>query len=165
MSFEEAESLVLQIVLGMGQIMASRIVKFKEALGGMNFKEQLMDVFGMSEEVNERIFEYFEFTTGIHTYIKINHAEVQYLAKYPNINYGSAKVIVAYRQHHDPYKAPDDLKKVRIFTDQWIEKNCALFRILNDIFMIIEKRFCLKCGDPIHGRSDKRFYDDARRNA
>ncbi|MCH7403842.1 ComEA family DNA-binding protein [Belliella kenyensis] len=122
MKFDEADSLVLQIVPGIGQTMASRIVKFRDALGGMIAPDQLMDVYGMNEELNERIFEYFDFTPGVNSFIKINLSDVQELSKHPYINYGSAKVIVAYRQHHGDYRSADDLKKIRIFTDQWIEK-------------------------------------------
>ncbi len=122
LSFDDADSIILQIVPGIGQVMAGRIVKFRDAIGGMHSKDQLMDVFGMTPEVNERVFEYFEFEPGIKNKININASDVQGLALHPYINYGSAKVIVAYRDQHGKYEGPDDLMKVRIFTKEWIDK-------------------------------------------
>lgn len=121
-SFDEADSIVLQIVPGIGSATAGRIIKFRDAIGGMHSSEQLLDVYGMSPEVMERVFEYFEFTPGIKTKININTADVQTLATHPYINYGSAKVIVAYRDQHGAYSVADDLLKVRIFSQEWIDR-------------------------------------------
>lgn len=120
--FDEADSIVLQIVPGIGSATAGRIIKYRDAIGGMHSSEQLMDVYGMSEEVMERVFQYFEFTPGIKTKININTADVQTLAMHPYINYGSAKVIVAYRDQHGAYGSADDLLKVRIFSQEWIDR-------------------------------------------
>lgn len=120
--FDEADSIVLQIVPGIGSATAGRIIKYRDAIGGMHSSEQLMDVYGMSEEVMERVFQYFEFTPGIKTKININTADVQTLAMHPYINYGSAKVIVAYRDQHGAYGSADDLLKVRIFSQDWIDR-------------------------------------------
>lgn len=120
--FDEADSIVLQIVPGIGFATAGRIIKYRDAIGGMHSSEQLMDVYGMSEEVMERVFQYFEFTPGIKTKININTADVQTLAMHPYINYGSAKVIVAYRDQHGAYGSADDLLKVRIFSQEWIDR-------------------------------------------
>lgn len=120
--FDEADSIVLQIVPGIGSATAGRIIKYRDAIGGMHSSEQLMDVYGMSEEVMERVFQYFEFTPGIKTKININTADVQTLAMHPYINYGSAKVVVAYRDQHGAYGSADDLLKVRIFSQEWIDR-------------------------------------------
>lgn len=122
LDFEEADSIVLQIVPGIGQTMAGRIVKFRESLGGMHGKEQLMDVYGMNPELLDRIFEYFSFSPGIHQKISINSLEVSDLAKHPYITYGAAKVIVAYREQHGAYQAPEDLLKIKIFNEEWLER-------------------------------------------
>ena len=120
--FDEADSIVLQIVPGIGSATAGRIIKFRDAIGGMHQKDQLLDVYGLTPEVLERVFEYFEFQPGIKTKININTADVSALAKHPYINYGSAKVIVAYREQHGDYKQSEDLLKVRIFSQEWIDR-------------------------------------------
>lgn len=83
---------------------------------------QLLDVFGMSPEVMERVFDYFEFSPGIYRKVAINEWDASTLANHPYITYGAAKVIVAYRTQHGPYQQAEDLMKVKIFTEDWVEK-------------------------------------------
>jgi DNA uptake protein ComE-like DNA-binding protein len=120
LSFSEADSVVLQVVPGIGQTMAGRVVKFRDNIGGLYSKDQLLEVYGMTPEVMERVFEYFEFEPGIKNKIQINQADVNTLAKHPYINYGSAKVIVAFREQHGPYQSSDDLLKIKIFNEEWL---------------------------------------------
>ena len=122
MSFSEADSVVLQIVPGIGQTMAGRVVKFRENIGGLYSKEQLLEVYGMTPEVLLKVFEYFEFDPAIKNRLQINQADVNTLAKHPYINYGSAKVIVAFRDQHGPYQSSDDLLKIKIFNPEWVDR-------------------------------------------
>ncbi len=122
MSFSEADSIVLQIVPGIGQTMAGRVVKFRDNIGGLYSKEQLLEVYGMTPEVLEKVFEYFEFDPAIKNRLQINQADVNTLAKHPYINYGSAKVIVAFRDQHGPYQSSDDLLKIKIFNPEWVDR-------------------------------------------
>lgn len=122
MSFSEADSVVLQIVPGIGQTMAGRVVKFRENIGGLYSKDQLLEVYGMTPEVLEKVFEYFEFVPEIKNKILINQTDVNTLAKHPYINYGSAKVIIAYREQHGPYQSSDDLLKIKIFNAEWVDR-------------------------------------------
>jgi competence protein ComEA len=122
MSFSEADSVVLQIVPGIGQTMAGRVVKFRENIGGLYSKDQLLEVYGMTPEVLEKVFEYFEFVPEIKSKILINQTDVNTLAKHPYVNYGSAKVIIAYREQHGPYQSSDDLLRIKIFNAEWVDR-------------------------------------------
>jgi len=122
MSFSEADSVVLQIVPGIGQTMAGRVVKFRDNIGGLHSKDQLLEVYGMTPEVLERVFDYFYFEPGVKNKIPINQADVNTLAKHPYINYGSAKVIIAFREQHGPYQSSDDLLKIKIFNAEWVDR-------------------------------------------
>lgn len=121
-SFSEADSIVLQIVPGIGPTMAGRIVKFRENLGGLYKKEQILEVYGMSPETMEKLFTQFEFTPGIQKKIKINEQDASSLATHPYISYGEAKVIVAYRNQHGRFQNPESLLGVKIFTTEWVER-------------------------------------------
>ncbi len=120
--FSEADSTTLQIVPGIGPATAARIIKFRENLGGMHDPIQLHDVYGVDEELAELIWEFFEFKPGVRKTLAINELEVQELATHPYISYGEAKVLVAYRNQHGKYQSADDLKKIKIFKDEWIAK-------------------------------------------
>jgi len=120
--FTEADSVTLQIVPGIGSVMAGRIIKFREHLGGLHEKRQLLDVYGVEEEMVERIFEHFTFEPGISRQIDVNELTLTQLAQHPYITYPQAKVIVAYRDQHGPFQSAEDLLKIKIFTEEWLGK-------------------------------------------
>ncbi|SFA96483.1 ComEA family DNA-binding protein [Algoriphagus aquimarinus] len=120
--FSEADLVILQIVPGIGQSTASRIVKFRENLGGLHHKSQLTEVYGLKPETIDAIWEYFDFSPAIFKKLKINQIEADELAKHPYITYAEAKVLIAYRKQHGSFMAPDDFMKIRIFKQEWIDK-------------------------------------------
>ncbi|SEF99903.1 DNA uptake protein ComE [Algoriphagus boritolerans DSM 17298 = JCM 18970] len=120
--FSEADSITLQIVPGIGQATASRIIKYRENLGGFHSKRQLLEVFGMKEETSDAVWEFFEFDPKILRKIKINSAMIEDLASHPYISYGEAKVLVAFRHQHGAFNSAEDLLKVKIFKAEWVEK-------------------------------------------
>lgn len=122
MEFSEADSIVLQVVPGIGEVLAGRIVKYRENLGGLHSQNQLLEVYGVTQEVADRVFEYFPLTTRISQKLKINELDAADLAKHPYINFGHAKVIVAYRKQHGNYKSAGDLLKIKIFNEEWLAR-------------------------------------------
>jgi len=120
--FSEADSVTLQIVPGIGNVMAGRIIKFRENLGGLHSRGQLLDVYGVEEELVDRIFEHFTFDPGVSRQVDINSLTQAQLAQHPYITYAQAKVIVAYRDQHGPFQKAEDLLKIKIFTDEWLQR-------------------------------------------
>jgi len=120
--FSEADSVVLQIVPGIGALTAGRIIKHRENLGGFILVDQLNEVYGLKPETIPVIWEYFDFDRVAPRRIEINTVPVEELAKHPYISYQEAKVLVAYRLQHGPYLQLDDLLKVKIFKADWVNK-------------------------------------------
>jgi len=120
--FSEADSVTLQIVPGIGQSTASRIVKFRESIGGLHSKNQLTEVYGLKPETIDAIWEYFDFSPVIFKKVKINQIEADELAKHPYVSYAEAKVLIAYRKQHGSFQSSDDFLKIRIFKQEWIDK-------------------------------------------
>jgi competence protein ComEA len=121
-SFSEADSIVLQIVPGIGPGSAGRIIKYREDLGGFHSTNQLSEVYGMKPETIELLWEFFEFSPLIFRKIKLNQSTIEEISSHPYISYGEAKVIVAYRNQHGGFQSIDDLLKIRIFKEEWIRK-------------------------------------------
>lgn len=121
-SFSEADSIVLQIVPGIGPGSAGRIIKYREDLGGFHSVAQLSEVYGMKPETIELMWEFFEFTPLIFRKIKLNQNTIEEISSHPYITYGEAKVIVAYRNQHGIYQSEADLLKIRIFKKDWVQK-------------------------------------------
>ena len=120
--FPEVDSIILQVVPGIGEVLAGRIIKYRESLGGFHQEQQLQEVFGITEEVADRIVEYFPFTPSIYRWVQINELEADELARHPYIHFGHAKVIVAYRKQHGDYVTAEDLLKIRIFNEEWLAR-------------------------------------------
>lgn len=120
--FSEADSSLLQIVPGIGSTLAARIVKYREQLGGMYEKSQLLEVYGLKEEVAKGIFEYFDFNPLVKNKINLNQATVRDLSAHPYVKYGEAKVIIAYREQHGDYQSLDDVLGIKIFTKDWLDR-------------------------------------------
>lgn len=121
-SFSEADSIILQIVPGIGPGTAGRIIKYRENLGGFHSTSQLSEVFGMKPETIELMWEFFDFTPEIFRKINLNQGTIEEISAHPYVTYGEAKVIVAYRNQHGVYQSVDDLLKIRIFKEEWIRK-------------------------------------------
>jgi len=122
MDFSESDSIVLQVVPGIGQVLAGRIIKYRESLGGLHNEQQLLEVYGITAEVAQRVFEYFPLTPAIRHKLKINQLEASQLAAHPYISFGHAKVIVAYRKQHGNYTTAEDLLKIKIFNEEWLAR-------------------------------------------
>lgn len=121
-SFSEADSIILQIVPGIGPGTAGRIIKYRENLGGFHSPNQLSEVYGMKPETIELMWEFFNFTPAIFRKINLNQGTIEEISSHPYVTYGEAKVIVAYRNQHGAYQSVDDLMKIRIFKEEWIRK-------------------------------------------
>jgi len=120
--FSEADSIILQIVPGIGPGTAGRIIKYRENLGGFHSTSQLIEVYGMKPETIDLLWNFFEFTPAIFRKINLNQGTIEEISSHPYITYGEAKVIVAYRNQHGVFQSIDDLLKIRIFKEEWIRK-------------------------------------------
>lgn len=120
--FSKTDSVVLQIVPGIGALTAGRIIKLRENLGGFIQIAQLNEVYGLKPEVIPLIWDYFDFDAAPIRKLSINRATVEELSSHPYISYQEAKVIVAYRLQHGGYQEVADLLGIKIFKSDWVEK-------------------------------------------
>jgi DNA uptake protein ComE-like DNA-binding protein len=121
-SFSETTAVELQMVRGVGPVLSERISKYKAKLGGFHAPEQLLEVYGVEAELAEEIYAVFPFKSKINSKININLADFKQLINHPYIEYGAAKVILAYREQHGNYVSADDLLKIRIFNESWVNR-------------------------------------------
>jgi competence protein ComEA len=122
LGFHETDSLVLQVVSGIGPVLAGRIVKYRENIGGFFDPGQLLEVFGIDEELAEKIYQVFPFDQIPLHKLKLNSATLQDLTAHPYIKYGEAKVILAYREQHGAFQSTEDLLKIKIFNEEWLAR-------------------------------------------
>ncbi len=117
-----ADTLELDKIRGIGMSFARRIVKYRERLGGFHTKEQLFEVFGVDTAKFNEIKDQIRIDASFIRKININTAEFDDLKSHPYLRYKEMNALVQYRKQHGLYKSILDLSKILILTPQTIQK-------------------------------------------
>ncbi len=103
----------LKSVFGIGDKLSTRIVKFRDRLGGFLLDDQLNDVYGMEPEVVGRTLEKFQILSKpTIKKININIATVDEIAQLIYIRYNVAARIVEYREINGSISSLNELTKI-----------------------------------------------------
>ena len=107
----------LQKVNGVGKVFSDRIVKYRnKSQGGFIADVQLLDVYGLTPEVIEKITNQFTVKTPKTIQkININTATIDDLVTIPLIDYDLAHNIIEQRQLREGYNSINELTKVKDF--------------------------------------------------
>ncbi len=106
---------------GIGPKYAERIVKYQKWLGGFYQKEQLQEVYGISDSLYQSI-EIFLIDSKPYKRMLINQLEMKELARHPYIDWKLAKAIIQYRKHHGPFEDAHQLKNMKALDDETYHK-------------------------------------------
>ncbi|TVZ09063.1 competence ComEA-like helix-hairpin-helix protein [Cellulophaga sp. RHA_52] len=118
-----ATAIDLQVVSGIGEKISSRIVKFRDRLGGFVVNEQLQDVYGLDKEVLNRLLKQFKvISKPVISKININEASAYEISKLVYIKYDVAKAIVVYREENGRFTSFNDLVNIEGFTVNKIDR-------------------------------------------
>lgn len=117
-----ADSMSFMRIKGIGPVFASRIIRYRNALGGFVSKQQLLEVYGMdssSVQENSKLFE-----LGAHSIrtININTVEFKTLLKHPYFSYKQVKAVVNYRKQHGVFQSKSDLLNIVVLDSIWFQK-------------------------------------------
>lgn len=107
---------------GIGSKLASRILNFRDKLGGFVRLEQIGEVYGLPDSVFQKIKPFFLLTPNGIKRVNINSATVDELKNHPYIKWDIARAIVNYRSAHGNYTSVEDLKKLMQITAEQFEK-------------------------------------------
>ena len=107
---------------GIGSKLATRIVNFRDKLGGFYAIEQVGETFGLPDSTFQKIKEYLKLEIATVKKININTATVDELKAHPYIKWNLAKPIVAYRIQHGPFDKVEDIKRLMLVTDEVYNK-------------------------------------------
>ena len=115
----QVDSLWLKRIRGIGPVLSSRIIKYRELLGGFTSSHQLKEVYGLSPEVINRLFQqvYVDSVTENKRKININLVSQEQLSAHPYISFTEARAIISYREQHGNFENIEDLKNIHLMGD------------------------------------------------
>ncbi|MCS6935688.1 MAG: helix-hairpin-helix domain-containing protein [Chitinophagales bacterium] len=117
-----ADSAAWESLPGIGPVLATRIVRYREALGGFVQIEQLREVWGMPDSTYQKIRNRLSIADVTPRKIPINTADEETLRNHPYIRHRLARLIVQYRQQHRRIQSSDELMKIPLVNDSMMRK-------------------------------------------
>ncbi len=119
----QADTLQLKGVYGIGQKLSARIVKYRDALGGFVTMDQVSEIYGLDSAVVKRLATAsFIDSTFQPRKLNINTAEERELAAHPYLKKTVARSIVTYRFQHGEFKSLGDLSNIHALDPETIRK-------------------------------------------
>ncbi len=104
---------------GIGPVYASRILRYREQLGGFASTKQLLEINGLPDS----LMEWFIITDTIQLkMIEVNKGTVNELRSHPYMNFYQARAIVELRRERGKIKGPEQLSLLEEFTAQDLER-------------------------------------------
>jgi DNA uptake protein ComE-like DNA-binding protein len=118
----DADSITLLTLYGVGPSFAKRIIKYRNLLGGFYSKNQLLEVYGFDQEKFDKIEAYCDVSsTGIKK-ININTVRTEQLKKHPYMDYYTAKAIVDQRIIQGRYTSIQQIKTIPLIHEELFNK-------------------------------------------
>ncbi len=115
-----ADTSQLIALRGIGPVLAARIVRFRDMLGGFVSTGQVAETYGVSPEAADEVKKY-TFIGTPHRKILINQVEAENF-RHPYLKAREAKTIMRYRAQHGRFNGREDLEKVGVITPETTEK-------------------------------------------
>ena len=118
-----ADTTQLMQIRGIGRGRAKWVVRYRNQLGGYLRKEQLDEVFVLKDapDLRDSLKKYTFVAAGFSPkLVDVNAASFDELYLHPYIGKPRARLIVAYRQQHGPFKRVEDLKQIPVLkVEDW----------------------------------------------
>lgn len=104
-------------IKGIGEVLADRIINYREYLGGFYTLEQLAEVYGIDSLRFNYLKKYFLLNDISVKKISLNLSSVSQLSKHPYLTYHQAEKIVEFRNKTGPFHSLEELRRTNIYQD------------------------------------------------
>ena len=102
---------------GIGEVYSTRIIEYRDRLGGFARKEQLMEVYGVDDELYARIAPYIEMS-GSWKKVAVNKLEFRELLSHPYLSYKQVQAIMNLRRRKGDIVSIQELGMLDEFTSE-----------------------------------------------
>jgi DNA uptake protein ComE-like DNA-binding protein len=116
-----ADTSDLKKIPGIGTSYSNRIVKYKTLLGGYAYIGQLREVYGLDDELYNKIRPYLTIVPQVKK-IRINHADFKELNRHPYIDYKQTRAIIDIRTRKGTIESINRLSLLDEFTAEDIKR-------------------------------------------
>ena len=103
---------------GIGNKLASRIVNFREKLGGFYSIDQVGETYALADTTFQKIKKYLALSNATVKTFNINTATKDEMKSHPYMKWAIANAIVEFRNQHGDFSSLEDLKKISLITDE-----------------------------------------------
>jgi DNA uptake protein ComE-like DNA-binding protein len=102
---------------GIGAKLATRILTFRQKLGGFIKAEQVRETYGITDSVFDVIRPLLQCSTQSVRQIDLNTITIEELKEHPYFRGKIAYAIIRFREQHGSFKSMDDLKKLQVIDE------------------------------------------------
>ena len=127
-----ADSLALVKIRGVGPTTASRLIKYRELLGGFHSVSQLREVYGIDSARYQEISSYFEVDSTALRKLNLNEDSFKTLLRHPYLNYELVQNIVNFRKEVRSFKNSGELRNIELVNDVLFRKIAPYLSVNTD---------------------------------
>ena len=118
----QADSLQLISINGVGPFYAKQILKYRKELGGFRNYVQLTEIWGLENLEIQKLKQQTSIDTLDIRKVNVNTIELEQLKLHPYLNYKQAKMILNYRKQHGDFKQVKDIRKIKPISPELFRK-------------------------------------------
>lgn len=127
----EADSATWESLNGIGPVLAGRIVRFRDKLGGFYAVSQIKETYGLPDSTFVKIQASLQLNKVSLKNLDINQLDEKSLAAHPYIRYKLARLIVLYRNNNGPFRQAQDLLGIPLVDDSIYRKLEPYIKTIN----------------------------------
>lgn len=120
-----ADTTQLMQIRGIGRGYARRVVEYRQRLGGFLREDQLTEIYALRDapDLVDSLRKYTFVAAGFSpALVDVNNASFEVLQAHPYVGKRLARVLVAFRQQHGPFRQAADLRQIRLLDEATLEK-------------------------------------------
>ncbi len=118
----KADTADLLPLRGIGPVLARRVLKYRNILGGFVEKDQLLEVYGINEELFRQISPAIHLDTTLVQKLDLNHATYADFIRHPYFNPELTKTILAHRKKQGAFYSVSEIRNEGMVTEQEYRK-------------------------------------------
>lgn len=121
--FSKSDSTTMTMLRGIGPVLASRIVRYREKLGGFSSLDQLTEVWGITDSLYQSLLGQILLSDSIpFRRIHLNTDSFNVISSHPYMRGKLAGLVCSYRKQHKGFTTVEEMKLIPLVTDEIFRK-------------------------------------------